>query len=376
MSKKKKKSNSLAQGIVITFCGILALIFAGTLLVTTGKTDTHKLWDPTDSAEVATPVTQETETETEAPTEPDITLTYPTVSSTCQELTNKNITADYAVLLDLTNNEIIAESKAEEKIYPASMTKIMTLLIAAENIEDFNDTFTMTEDIINPLIEQDASRAGFDAGETITLTDLMYGVALPSGADATTALAIYIAGSEDAFVDLMNEKVADLGLKNTHFMNASGLHDDNHYSTATDIALLMSYVMENDMCREVLGTYQYTTSITEQHPEGILLTSTMYSRMYGDECVGMTIEAGKTGYTDMAGQCLVSYATEDATGKPYICVVANAKPTYWRSIFDTLAIYGIVNGGYEMPTDLIWNTEETDENGNIIETESETEEIQ
>lgn len=121
----------------------------------------------------------------------------------------------------------------------------------------------------------------------------MYGIALPSGADATTAIAIYLCGSEDEFVKLMNRKVEELGLKNTHFTNASGLYDPNHYSTATDIAMLMSAVMENDTCREILGTYQYTTTATEQHPEGILLESTMYSRMYGNEVTGISIDAGK-----------------------------------------------------------------------------------
>ena len=106
----------------------------------------------------------------------------------------------------------------------------------------------------------------------------------------------------------MNAKAEELGLKNTHFTNASGLYDPNHYSTATDIAMLMSAVMENDTCREILGTYQYTTSVTEQHPEGIPLESTMFSRMYGNEVTGITIEAGKTGYTSIAGNTLVTCA--------------------------------------------------------------------
>lgn len=97
------------------------------------------------------------------------------------------------------------------------MTKIMTLLVAAEHIENMDDTFTMTYDIIAPLIDAEASRAGFEEGETVPLKDLMYGIALPSGADATTAIAIYLCGSEDEFVKLMNEKAEELGLENTHF---------------------------------------------------------------------------------------------------------------------------------------------------------------
>ena len=121
--------------------------------------------------------------------------------------------------------------------------------------------------------------------------------------------------------------------------------------------------MENDTCREILGTYQYTTSATEQHPKGIPLESTMFSRMYGNEVTGITIEAGKTGYTDEAGHCLVSYAT-DADGKQFIAVTAKG-PTYWRAVFDTFAIYGLVHDGYPMPDNLA--AQETDENGSAID---------
>ena len=271
-----------------------------------------------------------------------------------------------AVLVDLDTRTVLAEKNADTVISPASMTKVLTVLVAAEHITEaeLDDTFTMTYDIIAPLIDAEASRAGFEEGETVPLKDLMYGIALPSGADTTTAISIYLCGSEDEFVKLMNEKAEELGLENTHFTNASGLYDPNHYSTATDIAMLMSAVMENDTCREILGTYQYTTSATEQHPEGIPLESTMFSRMYGNEVTGITIEAGKTGYTDEAGHCLVSYAT-DADGKQFIAVTAKG-PTYWRAVFDTFAIYGLVHDGYPMPDNLA--AEETDENGSAIDT--------
>lgn len=245
------------------------------------------------------------------------------------------------------------------------MTKVMALLVAAEQVDNLEDTVTLTSDIIDPLVEEDASRAGFEAGETVTVQDLLYGMALPSGADATEALAIYLAGDESAFVELMNDKVAELGLKHTHFTNASGLHDEDHYSTPEDIAMLMAYAMENPLCSEIMGTYQYTTSQTEQHPEGILLESTMFNRMYGSEVTGMTILAGKTGFTDQAMHCLVSYA-ESEDGGHYVAVTAYA-PSRWRSVFDSFAIYGIVTNGYEMPTDLdLQEFTETDENGSEL----------
>ena len=239
----------------------------------------------------------DSEAVTEPPTEPEPEglLTYPEPAPDMMTLTASNITAKYAVLLDVDHNTILAQRDYQEKIYPASMTKVMALLVAAEQVDNLEDTVTLTSDIIDPLVEEDASRAGFEAGETVTVQDLLYGMALPSGADATEALAIYLAGDESAFVELMNDKVAELGLKHTHFTNASGLHDEDHYSTPEDIAMLMAYAMENPLCSEIMGTYQYTTSQTEQHPEGILLESTMFNRMYGSEVTGMTILAGKTG---------------------------------------------------------------------------------
>ncbi len=348
--RKKKHNNNSRIWINTTIgvlCGVIVILFFVVLLTQTGKPPVVKIQDAGLQQTESTVTT--TTTETTAPSSP--LLIYPTEAVDLTSLTDANIVSKHALLLDLENNEILAErGNINERIYPASMTKLMTLVVAVEQIDDMNDTFTMTYDIIAPLIEAEASRAGFSEGEVVTIQDLLYGIALPSGADATTAIAQYISGSEEAFVDLMNEKALELGLENTHFSNASGLHDENHYSTVTDIAMLMEYVMQNDTCREILSTYQYTTSQTEQHPEGILLENTMFSRMYGNEVNGMTIEAGKTGYTDEAGHCLVSYATSDS-GKNYIVVTAGGN-TYWNPVFDTFAMYGIVSNGYPMPTDL------------------------
>lgn len=361
--RKQKNSRLWINTTIGVLCGVIVLVFLIVLLTQTGKPKVYQ--SPTAAnVQAAVQTTAATEPVTEAPTEPlSALLTYPSDAAEWMELTAANVSSEYAVLLDVDNNEIMAQRDSDMRIYPASMTKIMTLLVAAEHIENMDDTFTMTYDIIAPLIEADASRAGFEEGETITMTDLLYGIALPSGADATTAIAIYLCGSEEEFVKLMNEKISELGLQNTHFTNASGLHDPNHYSTVTDIAMLMEYVMQNSICREILSTYQYTTSATEQHPEGIPLESTMFSRMYGNEVTGITIEAGKTGYTDEAGHCLVSYAT-DADGRQFVAVTAKG-PTYWRAVFDTFALYGLVHNGYPMPTDL--NAGETDENGSVID---------
>lgn len=124
----------------------------------------------------------------------------------------------------------------------------------------------MTTAITDPLFLENASVAGFLNGEQVTLRDLMYGLILPSGADCAVALALYTAGSEAAFADMMNEKVAELGLKNTHFMNPTGLHDENQYSTCHEIALILEYALRDDFMRTVLSTYKYTTEKTPRIP--------------------------------------------------------------------------------------------------------------
>lgn len=275
-------------------------------------------------------------------------LVYPTVSSDVQELDDSLILANYAVLVDLGSNQIIAQRNPDTKLFPASMSKIMTLIVALEHLSDLDTTFTMTTDIINPLVVEGAALAGFEDGEKVTVRDLLYGCGLPSGAEATMALAVLVSGTEGDFVALMNQKAQELGLVNTHFSNCTGLHDEDHYTTATDLAMIMEYAMQNEDLKTILSTYQYTTSSTDVHPEGILLESTTFEKMYGNEVEGLTITAGKTGFTDEAGYCLVSYA-EDGEGRGYICVAAKSQGRK-GAVYDTLNIYGTIDGGYYAPT--------------------------
>ena len=297
-----------------------------------------------------------TEPTTEEPTEPPPLVSYPAKAENFQQL-NEQLDSEHAILLDCESNEILACKGSEsEHIYPASMTKVMTLAVAAEHIEDWDATITITNEMLAPLWADNASMAGFQVGEEVTMRDLMYGAALPSGADATVALATATAGSEEEFVAWMNEKVEELGLKDTHFVNTSGLYDENHYTSMTDIALIMEYALMNDMARAALSTPDYTTAKNDFHPEGIYLTSTMFNKMYGNEVQGITIKGGKTGYTDEAGQCLVSYA-ETAKGHRYI-VASSFGYNKWQPVYDAFKLYGIVTGTY--PLEGV-----TDENGAV-----------
>ena len=246
-----------------------------------------------------------------------------------------------AILIDLDSHTVAAEKGGDEKIFPASMTKVMTALVALEHCDDLDATFVMTNEIVAPLAEANASVAGFVPGEEVTVRDLLYGTILPSGADGTGGLAAFVSGSEEEFAKLMNEKCEQLGLTGTHFSDASGLHKDDHYSTCHDIAVIMEAALQNDTLREIMGTDTYTTSITAEHPEGILLQDTMYSRVDGKEEFDgkIAIIAGKTGFTDEAGNCLVSAARVEGEEKTWIFVCAGGTDSKWVPIYDTIHIY-------------------------------------
>lgn len=144
--------------------------------------------------------------------------------------------------------------------------------------------------------------AGFVPDETVTVRDLLYGAMLPSGAECCEALAQLVSGSEENFAALMNQKAAELGMKNTHFTNATGLTDTEHYSSAADMAKLLQAALHNTTFRTIFTTEHYTTNATAQHPEGVSLTSTLLGKLDGTELpTGTQIEGGKTGYTAAAG---------------------------------------------------------------------------
>lgn len=250
--------------------------------------------------------------------------------------------SENALLIDLESNIVLVQKNADARIYPASMTKVMTVLVAAEHIENWDETFTMTQSIIDPLFLADASMAGFVHGEEVSMTELLYGAVLPSGAEATQALAIVTAGSEEAFAALMNEKAQALGLKDTHFVDASGLHDENHYTTLSDMAIIMQAALDNPHCREVLTSVNHTSPATTQNPEGVAMTNRFLYRIRPQQTGNVDIQAAKTGYMAQAMNCCVSYGIME-NGRAAICVTAHA----WTGdycIADHLALYGTYCG--------------------------------
>jgi len=249
----------------------------------------------------------------------------------------EDVRSTYSVLIDADEGTIIEAKGADQKIYPASMTKIMTILVAAEHVTNLDDTFLIDLSITDYAYSNDCSAVGFALGETVTVRDLMYGTILPSGADAAVALAEYVAGSEDRFVEMMNDKLEELGLSDTaHFTNCIGIYDDENYCTITDMAMILKAAVENDLARQILNAHKYTTSRTTEHPDGIEI-SNWFLRRIEDKETGGEVMCAKTGFVAESGSCAASYQLSDS-GKHYICVTADAWSS-WRCIYDHVALY-------------------------------------
>ena len=246
----------------------------------------------------------------------------------------------HAILVEAQSGQVLAQKRANEKAAPASLTKMMTVLLAIEAESDLDQPVTLPEDIYPALYTEDASLAGFLPGETVTVRDLLYGAMLPSGAECCEALARQVGGSTEAFADLMNQKAAELGMENTHFTNPTGLTEPEHYSTAADLAKLLQAALQNETFRTIFTTEYYTSTATEQHPEGISFASTLLSKLNGTELTDGQILGGKTGYTSAAGLCLASLAV--VKGKEYILVTLGAPGTHATEQFnirDAIQVY-------------------------------------
>ena len=255
------------------------------------------------------------------------------------ELFSEDIYSQYGIFVDVESGAILAQKEAYTRMNPASMTKILTVLVAAEHLteEDLNRTATITIDITDYSYVNDCSNTGYMVDETVTVRDLFYGTILPSGADSAVALAVYVAGSHEAFVDMMNEKLAQLGLAgSSHFTNCVGLYDENHYTTAYDMAVMLKAAADNDFCREVMSAHTYTTSSTEQHPEGLLVSNWFLRRIEDKDTHGEVL-CGKTGFVDQSGSCAASLGLDNA-GREYLCVTA-ASNTKWTCIADQVLLY-------------------------------------
>lgn len=248
------------------------------------------------------------------------------------------IDSEYAILTDAGTGFKIAGKAENEQMYPASMTKIMTAILALEKCPDLDETMTVPSDIFDALYSEQASTAGFEPGEVVTVKDLLYGVMLPSGAECCLTLARSISGSEEAYAELMNQKAQKIGMRSTHFVNCTGLHDDDHYSTAKDIAKLLRYALNNVDFRAIFTSQSHAMSATDIHPDGFTVYSTMFRALGDRGFTGGKLLGGKTGNTSQAGLCLASLA--EVKGKEYILVTAKAEDAGDAHVTDALKVYG------------------------------------
>lgn len=263
-------------------------------------------------------------------------------------LDSASVKSKNALLICLNNNDILFDKKSTERAYPASITKAMTVLVALEQFNNYNDTLVITQETYDYLAAQDASMAKLPIGEEITVQDLIYGTFMPSGAEAAVTLAIGAAGSEKNYVDLMNKKAAELGMKNTNFTNVTGLHHDEQYTTCQDIAILLKAALKNDMFKKIFTTQTYTTKAYRGYPNGLTFVSTVFNFLDGRQPDNsITILGGKTGYTSKAGLCLASLASSSDSPNEYILITLGAPGNYWESsppnhVADALNIYSSV----------------------------------
>lgn len=242
---------------------------------------------------------------------------------------NVNASSSVVYMENLDENIVVYEKNAGEKMYPASLTKIMTYIVVTESITDLENTkITIKEDAFDGL-DPESSVMGLQGyiGEEFSVIDLLYGMMVPSGNDAAWVLADYVGdGYVDNFVDLMNRKAAQLGCNDTHFVNPHGLFDSMHYSTAYDLAVIAKYALEKPYYTEITGTRQYVvdgmTEVLKTTNYMIEPSKTMYYYSY--------VEGGKTGYTDEAGKCLITTASNDAYR--YLCIALGSPYSYAEDI--------------------------------------------
>lgn len=243
------------------------------------------------------------------------------------------MSSEAILIMESSTGKIIYEKNGYEQKYPASTTKILTAILAIEHC-NLDEMATASEFAISS-IPSGYSTANIQIGESLSVRDLLYALMLQSANESAVVLAEHISGSQEAFADLMNQKAEEIGCKNTHFVNPNGVHDEDHYSTAYDLALIAKYAMQNETFREIVKTTSFTLPATSAYPSNTrTYTNTnnliIYDNRNRPDNYYYEYATGiKTGYTSAAKNCLVSSAEKN--GIEYICVVLGASITYGNS---------------------------------------------
>lgn len=231
-----------------------------------------------------------------------------------------SLVSEAAILMDNKTNKILYSKNENKKMYPASTTKIMTAILTIENCV-LNDNVTASYNAVTS-IPDGYSTAYIQVGETLTVEQLLQLLLVHSANDAANVLAEYVGGSIDSFVTMMNTKAHDLNLTGSHFTNTFGMHDENHYTTAFDLAILMQYCMKNDTFRKIAGSASCSIPATNKY--GVRsYNSTNELIIPNNKNYYQYVTAGKTGFTSQAGDCLVSCSYKD--NLELICVILGGK---------------------------------------------------
>lgn len=246
------------------------------------------------------------------------------------------------LLINQTKNSVVSAVNPHKRIYPASMTKILTAVVVMDAIESgqisLSDTVVVQRKI--EFNEDNVTILGLQPGDYITVNELLYGLLISSFNDCAIVLARYVSGSVSKFVDLMNQKAAELGATNSHFVNPHGLHDNNHYTTPYDLYLIFKTFLSKDTLVQIDSNRTYTLTMyrdDEKVQMELTATNGFLSNSF-DMPTGYHITGWKTGTTDKAGSCIILEFVKDDTGEEFICLVSNATDheTLYQNVEDML----------------------------------------
>lgn len=257
---------------------------------------------------------------------------------------NLDLNSQNIILYNLNNKSIVYEQNKDQKTSIASLTKIMTVLVAIENTNDYNDKYIINSSSFADLEKKGAYTLGLKNNQEVTINDLLYGTLLASGADAARSLALYVSGTENNFIDLMNKKAQELNLKNTHFNGTVGLDDPQNYSTVEDVAIILMTALNNDKFYEIFTTDKYIFS-----DNTLVVNSSMRKTADAYHLDNNYILGGKTGFTQNAGRCLASIAIDKNNNIKYLLVTTNAARTP-NHISDAINLYQYVFNNYKNQT--------------------------
>ncbi|MBQ7336050.1 MAG: D-alanyl-D-alanine carboxypeptidase [Clostridia bacterium] len=350
---KKRNSEALLAIFFILLCFFIAIL--SVVLLARSCSMSPDKGDTSDS---------ESETTTETPPPVDVpvfaggTVPTPPYASSSTAAISASLASQYVALVNAETGEIVASLNSNARFSPASMTKVMTLIVACEmlNEDDLDAKLTMTQEIYDYVRSGDyfgSTIFGIDVGDEYVLRDLLYGIGMESASDCVMPVVLYLCDSEADFAVLMNQKATELGLKNTKFDNAIGYDSENNYTTAEDMAVIMAYAMQSDLIRDILGKETYRSYAAGYNSSGEYVPSfgfTFYSTLFGSHDSSRMsaykshygtafslktsrLLAGKTGYlTD--NHCLVTYISANSGGTKYVLILGGSAQKQYRTMAD------------------------------------------